>query len=153
MKNKKIILEKIFSSNYTLKEIFADSYEYEIYFQLANSINISNLCPNQIEIDFSTTAKRTRLYFPEDEIKLIKIIVPITKAQNNQKKRSELRTQHFHKYGELVSKIRFSTKNQLAALRKDLINENEKKLIDKKVKQSRLSGLKKTEMILNKRKI
>ena len=150
---KKKNVERLVVGDYVLREVFEDSYEYEIYFKLVNSIDISDICPSNFEIDFSTKIKQPRLSFPENDPKLVKIIIPISKAHNNPRKISEIRTQNFHKYADLVPKIKLSLKNQIAALRKDLVNEKEAIFINQEVKKARNIGLKKTKANIKKTKI
>lgn len=140
--------ESILLNAYDLKEIFEDSYEHEVYFELVNSISVLDLCPGGIEIEFSLKVRQPRLSFPDNEPKLVKIIIPITKSQNSPRKKSELRSRYFQKYCELVPKMRLSIKNQLAALRKDLVNPKEASLIDKEVRRLRASGLRRMRLRL-----
>ena len=130
--------------DYILREIFEDSYEHEVYFNLVNSVDISDLFPSDIEIEFSIRAKRTRLSFPHGHPELVRVTIPINKAQNNARKRSELITQNIYKYSDLVPRIQLSLKNQVAALRKDLINEKERALISRKVRRVRAAGIRQT---------
>ena len=146
--NKKKLKKFLVADAYDLKAIFKDSYEYEVYFELVNSTRILDLCPTDIEVEFSLKIKKLRLSFPDSEPKLVKVMIPITKTQDNPKKRLELEGQYLEQYGELVPKMRLSVKNQLAALRKDLINPKEAAFIDKKVKELRKSGLQKTKLNL-----
>ncbi|MCJ8278063.1 MAG: hypothetical protein HRT44_05945 [Bdellovibrionales bacterium] len=149
MAAKKNQKESILLNAYNLKEMFEDSYEHEVYFELVNSISVLDLCPSDIEIEFSLKVKQPRLSFPDSEPKLVRVIVPLAKSQNNPRKKSELRVRYFHQYGELVPKMRLSIKNQLAALRKDLVSPAEQRIIDREVKRLRASGLRKTKAKLS----
>ena len=146
--NQKTSRQSLILNAYDIPTIFEDSYEHKVYFELVNSINILELCPSEIEVEFSMKSKQLRLSFPNNKPDLVKVIVPITKTQNNRKKRLELRDCHLKQYGELVPKMRLSIKNQLAAMRKTLVNPEEAALIEKKVKKLRRAGLQKTKLSL-----
>ena len=89
-KKRKQIIEKTIAGNYILQEIFEDFYEHEVYFKLINKIEISGLCPSDIEVQLSSKVKRPRLNFPDEYPKLMRIIIPVTKAQDNLKKNRKL---------------------------------------------------------------
>ncbi len=148
--NKKKLKKDLVFGAYDLKAIFEDSYEYEVYFKLANSGRILDLCPTEMEVEFSLKIKQLRLSFPDSEPKLVRVMIPINKAQNNTKKRAELRGRYFQQYCELIPKMRLSIKNQLTALKKELVNPEEVAFINKKVKNLRKAGLKKTKLNLKK---
>ncbi|MCY4644908.1 MAG: hypothetical protein OXB88_09845 [Bacteriovoracales bacterium] len=152
VKKRKKRVKKLIAGNYVLRDIFEDSYEYEVYFHLVNSLNVSDLCPNNFEIELSMKIRKPRLSFPDEDPKLVKLMVPISKAQNNPKKRAEVRSTIFHEYADLLPQIKLSLKNQIAALRKDLVNEKEALLIDQKVIEARNKGLRKIHLDFNKSK-
>ncbi len=133
--------EKIIQSGKALNEVFEDSYEHEVYLGLVQSLEVCRLCPNNIEIELSLKIKKPRLSFPDNDPRLIKVLIPISKSQDTPRKKAELRFKNFSKYAELVPNMRFSIRNQIAVLRKDLINEEEAIIIEEAVKRARNAGL------------
>ena len=127
---------------YVLKEIFQDFYEHEVYFSLVSSVDLVDICPSRMEVELSSQVSRTQLYFPEDCPDLLRIIVPLPSKKMGKEKREKLSEKNVHHYADLVLKIRLSLKNQMAALRKDLVNPHEEKVILSKIQHLRQEGLK-----------
>jgi hypothetical protein len=135
---------KTLSSGYLLNEVFEDIYDYEEYFQLINDIDVRDLCPSEIDIVVTTKVKSVRLRFPEDDPKLIEVLVPrYRNSKQSAKKTAEVRERYFKKYASIVPKVKIEIKDVLAMKRKILVSDKEEVYIGEKIKKKRASGLKK----------
>lgn len=135
--NELVLLE----GGFLLKEIFADNYEYEAYFKLINSTELHEYFPSEFEVEFKHGGKAPRLKYPKDRADLVVLIIPISSKTSSPKKRSELRSNAFQKYGGLIPKIRLEMKDELAMRKKLLVPDSEKHLIDNLVSKQRRLGL------------
>lgn len=107
------------SGAYILERVFEDIHEYEIYFEFANKDSADKLTPNRLRISFKLNGRKMELLYPDNE-RVVEIIIPITKAQNNPRSKDKLKRRYIEEYADLVPKIRLSLKNQIAANNKVL---------------------------------
>lgn len=135
--NELVLLE----SGFLLKEVFSDSYEYEAYFKLINSIELNEYYPSRFEVEFEAGGKAPRLHYPKDNSDVVVLVIPIDRKSDSPMKRSELRNNAWKKYGGLVPKIRLEIKDELAMRKRLLVPEGERKIIDKLVARERELGI------------
>lgn len=91
--NELVLLE----SGFLLKEVFKESYEYEAYFKLINSIDLNSYFPSELEIEFERSGKSTRFKYPKDRPDVVVLVLPIAGEIDSPKKRGELRNAAFLK--------------------------------------------------------
>lgn len=135
--NELVLLE----SGFLLREVFRDHYEYEAYFQLINSIELNEYFPSELEIEFEREGKASRFKYPKDRPDVVVLVLPIASEADSPKKRSEMRTNAYQKYGGLVPKIRLELKDELVMRRRLLISDTERKIVDGMVEKKRQQGL------------
>lgn len=83
--------------------------------------------------------ERIHLEYPDDHTVLV--IVPISAKDNRSSiKKAEIREKYLNKFKSYIPEIRLCIKDQLAIRRKFLANENDKKIILKRVQQARRKG-------------
>ena len=141
---------KDITGNYILESVFRDVHEYEVYFEFSNKDCIDRLSPNRLRVSFKLNGKKQELYFPDDG-RMIELIIPITKGQNNPRTKAKLTKRYIHEFGDLVPKIRLSLKNQIAANNKVLGSSNRVILaLNESAKKRRASAVRKARNILNK---
>ena len=142
-KNKSIIRDV--TGSYILASVFKDIHEYDAYFEFSNRDGIDQLSPNRLRITFNLNTKTPELYFPDSE-RVIKLVIPITKRQNNARTKMKLTKDYIDDFCDLIPKIRLSLQNQIAANNKVLGPDPiVKKVIDKAAQQKRGMARKKVK--------
>ena len=68
--------------SYTLEKVFEDIHEYEIYFEFSNKGSADSLSPNRLRVSFKLNGRKQEIFYPDDE-RIVELIIPITKLQNN----------------------------------------------------------------------
>ena len=148
-KNKSIytqILRNNSGGNYTLDLIFQDIHEYQSYFEFFNIDSIGKISPNEFQITFDLNIKEPKLKFPDDE-RLIKLVIPIKKSQNNSHSKAKLTKRYIDEYGDLIPKIRLSIQSQIAAFGKVLGSDPKvKSALELSAKKKRMAAIEKAKV-------
>lgn len=138
------------TGNYILESIFKDVHEYDVYFEFANHDRIDQLSPNCLQIQFKLNIKNLALHFPDNE-RMIELVIPITKKQNNARTKATLTKRYIDEFGDLIPKIRLSLQNQIAANNKVLgPSAIVKKALDETAQNRRAAAKKKVKEIAKK---
>lgn len=127
---------KDITGSYLLERVFDDIHEYEVYFEFSNLDKIDKLTPNKLRVKFKLNARQPEMVYPDNE-RVVELVVPLKKGQNNSQSRAKLSNRYFSEYCDLIPKIRLSIKNQIAANNKVIgpsqkIETHLKKAIKKK---------------------
>lgn len=133
----------VVESGYLLTDVFTDNYEYETYFKLTNSVELTKYFPSEFEVEFEVGGKAPWLKYPQDKPEMVILVLPISKDSSSPKKRSELRQNAYLKHQGMIPKIRLEMQDEFAMRKKLLVSDKERQIIDKHVSQIRERGLRK----------
>lgn len=137
---------------YLLERVFTDVHEYETYFEFSNKESVDKLSPNVLRISFKLNGRKVEMIFPDNE-RVVEIVIPITKASDNPRKKSELTKRYITEYADVIPIIRLSMKNQFAAMNKVIgSGTNVKKELDKISRNKRAAAVRKVKSMAKKKK-
>ena len=122
----------------SIESIFKDKDEYLLWFKVALSVvrgkskkghSVSSLVPEYVEIDFNSSAKAPRLYFPKSQPDTVVVQLPAEKSSSRAK--GLVREHKLPVYSSIKGRIEVAIADELA-IKFKLLSENLKANLPKK---------------------